>query len=141
MINTFDLTLTLSVIFYYEKFSHTWELVKMLTLRNIYYCNVPRGNIGQIWVSLYLEEFSRIEYRVVEDDKFYKEIKKKKKKRKKKWLRRKLSFGKWKDIGRVLLLNGNKSPIIHCNTGASLDEGQLDCSSKALLKNKDFQVL
>ena len=42
MINTLDLSITLNVIFYYEKFTNSWELRKSLTIRNLYYCNVPK---------------------------------------------------------------------------------------------------
>lgn len=64
MINTFDLALTLSIIFYYEKLTHSWEFSKVLTLRDIYYCSVAPGEIGQIWIDLQYHEFKvlNIEY-------------------------------------------------------------------------------
>ena len=47
MINTFDLALTLSIIFYYEKLTHSWEFSKVLTLRDIYYCSVAPGELDK----------------------------------------------------------------------------------------------
>ena len=67
MINTFDLALTLSIIFYYEKLTHSWEFSKVLTLRDIYYCSVAPGEIGQIWIDLQYHEFKSIKYRILEN--------------------------------------------------------------------------
>ena len=144
MINTFDLALTLSIIFYYEKLTHTWEFSKVLTLRDIYYCNVSPGEIGQIWIDLQYHEFKNIKYRLLlENSSNNKIILNKNKWKKKKKL--KLKFGKWKKISKIFLLNGKKLPIIRCITTTNNDNNdnknkQLDCEGKSLLKLKEFKI-
>ncbi|RCK63294.1 hypothetical protein Cantr_09934 [Candida viswanathii] len=141
MINTWDLLITLNVIFYYEKFSHAWELRKSLTLRNIYYCNVPPGYVGQIWLEFMSESFDGVRYRIVEMPTKFLSLTKGNGKMKK-ILRRKLKFGKWMDLGRVVLLNGKHAPVIKCRTSHDVNDGKLDCRGDALLKNsKNFQLL
>ncbi|RCK64216.1 hypothetical protein Cantr_10473 [Candida viswanathii] len=145
MINTWDLLITLNVIFYYEKFTHAWELRKSLTLRNIYYCNVPPGYVGQIWLEFMSESFDGVRYRVVEVPTKLLSLTKGKgngKGKVKKILRRKLKFGKWMDLGKVVLLNGKHAPVIKCRTSHDVNDGKLDCRGDALLKNsKNFQLL
>ena len=141
MINTLDLSITLNVIFYYEKFTNSWELRKSLTIRNLYYCNVPKGYIGQIWSTFQFEEFNYINYRIV-DFPLSNNNNKKQHLKKKKFLRRKLKFGKWIKFGKVLLFNNKKSPVIKCITTKDLNDNKLDCHGNALIKNsKNFQLL
>ncbi|KAF6062691.1 hypothetical protein FOB64_005750 [Candida albicans] len=150
MINTFDLALTLSIIFYYEKLTHSWEFSKVLTLRDIYYCSVAPGEIGQIWIDLQYHEFKSIKYRILENfPKFTIHNKEESnnnkvissKNRKKKFLsKKKLKFGKWKEISKMFLLNGKKSPIISCITTNDNKDKQLDCEGKSLLKLKEFKM-
>ena len=150
MINTFDLALTLSIIFYYEKLTHSWEFSKVLTLRDIYYCSVAPGEIGQIWIDLQYHEFKSIKYRILENfPKFTLHNKEESnnnkvissKNRKKKFLlKKKLKFGKWKEISKMFLLNGKKLPIISCITTNDNKDKQLDCEGKSLLKLKEFKM-
>lgn len=150
MINTFDLALTLSIIFYYEKLTHSWEFSKVLTLRDIYYCSVAPGEIGQIWIDLQYHEFKSIKYRILENfPKFTIHNKEESnnnkvissKNRKKKFLlKKKLKFGKWKEISKMFLFNGKKLPIISCITTNDNKDKQLDCEGKSLLKLKEFKM-
>ena len=50
-----------------KKLTHSWEFSKVLTLRDIYYCSVAPGEIGQIWIDLQYHEFKSIKYRILEN--------------------------------------------------------------------------
>ena len=150
MINTFDLALTLSIIFYYEKLTHSWEFSKVLTLRDIYYCSVAPGEIGQIWIDLQYHEFKSIKYRILEnfpkftihnrEESNNNKVISSKNRKKKFLLKKKLKFGKWKEISKMFLLNGKKLPIISCITTNDNKDKQLDCEGKSLLKLKEFKM-
>lgn len=150
MINTFDLALTLSIIFYYEKLTHSWEFSKVLTLRDIYYCSVAPGEIGQIWIDLQYHEFKSIKYRILEnfpkvtihnrEESNNNKVISSKNRKKKFLLKKKLKFGKWKEISKMFLFNGKKLPIISCITTNDNKDKQLDCEGKSLLKLKEFKM-
>ncbi|KAI3402460.2 hypothetical protein KGF56_004757 [Candida oxycetoniae] len=125
MINTFELTLSLNVIFYSERVTQGWELTNSITMRNLYTCTVPDGMIGQIWARTDVIE-ANVDLSLIEIE----NVPKSKNKR--------IKLKLWKNVGKVKMFLGGggsgsvngaqKRPIISCVTDARL----IDCSGKKL---------
>ncbi|EGW32374.1 uncharacterized protein SPAPADRAFT_66995 [Spathaspora passalidarum NRRL Y-27907] len=121
LVETVDSDRVVNLIVYYHKFKEKFELQWAVAVTLGYGCNVPKGKVGQMFITPYMAQFSDVQTRTIKIVTTRGWFRKKK---------RKFKIGKWKVENPVSLFDIRKSPIIQCVT----DESLLDCHGK--LKGK-----